>query len=72
MTGTTTSVANVYPIVRPRPDPMKYFGVPKPNTPGKGPMVCPTENRLTLWEYLPDEMLRCDECGRTMSREEVT
>lgn len=34
-------------------------------------MLCPIESRLTTWDFLPDEMLRCTECGMVVSRDEA-
>ena len=60
-----------FPIERPRPDPRRYFGIPK-TVPGQTNMICPTENTLTTWDFMPDEMLRCTRCGRSISRKEAT
>ena len=60
-----------FPVERPKPDHKKYHNIPKIE-PGQTAMVCPTENTLTAWDFLPDEMLQCTKCGRRISRKEAT
>ena len=60
-----------YPVERPRPDHDMYRGIPRAE-PGQGLMVCPTENTLMVWDYLPDDELRCTGCGRVTSRKKAT
>ena len=59
-----------FPIERPRPDPRRYYGIPH-GEPGFTNMLCPTEHRLTQWEILKDDRLRCTECGRNITRDEA-
>lgn len=60
-----------FPVERPRPDPRRYFGVPR-GRPGFTNMICPTENKLMEWEFMPDNKLRCTGCTRTITREDAT
>ena len=59
-----------FPIERPRPDPRRYFGIPRAE-PGYTNMICPTENKLMKWEIEPENTLRCQGCGRSISRDEA-
>src|SRR3990167_2188005 len=56
-----------FPIQHPRRLPWQNSsGPPKP---GQTIMLCPTERRYMVWEFLPDEFLRCTGCGYEISRE---
>lgn len=59
-----------FPIRREKRDPQEYRG-PRPR-PGQTVMLCPTESRMMLFNFQPNEMLQCDGCGLRISREEAT
>ena len=58
-----------FPIERPLPD-RHRGGVPK-GKPGYTNMLCPTDNKLTQWEFLEGDRLRCTQCQRREKREDV-
>ncbi len=59
-----------FPIRRPKRNPSDYRG-PKPGV-GQTVMLCPTECRMVLFSFQPDEMLECESCGFRISREDAT
>ncbi len=59
-----------YPVRREKRDPDSYRG-PRPS-PGQTVMLCPTESKMMLFNFRPNEMLECDKCGFRISREEAT
>ncbi len=62
--------ADIYPVRRERPVRDRYQHIPH-GKPGFTNMLCPTDNKLTRWEFKKYERLQCTECGRFEKREDV-
>jgi len=57
-----------YPIIRPKRG--SYDG-PRPQ-PGQTAMLCPTERRYRVFDFQPDDSLRCQSCGFPVTRNVAT
>lgn len=58
------------PVERQRPDRNRHWGVPH-GKPGFTNMLCPTENKLMRFEFLPDNRLECTGCGLRIHRDDT-
>lgn len=59
-------VSAPFPILRLKRDPHAYRG-PRP-APGQTVMICPVEARFRLFDFTPDDGLRCVACSYYITR----
>ena len=58
-----------YPIIRKKRDPKDYRG-PRPK-PGQTVMLCPIESAHRVFDFTPDDQLKCTSCGFNIAREDT-